>query len=206
MEISDQTILELQDALSAANAGDDAAFDQLIRRFESRFRILARQMLRRYPRLARWEETDDVFQAMSIRLHRSMSGAKPKSIREFVGLSATQTRRTLIDLSRHYFGALGHGKKHQTEGGGRAADDPGGAGDRNMDLSNEPISMEQWSEFHEAVEKLPTDAREAFELIWYTGLQQNEAAQLLGVSRRTVIRRLNEARMLLGEMLNDANF
>lgn len=204
MEISDQTILELQDSLDAANAGDDAAFERLIRRFESRFRTLASQMMRRYPRLRRWEETDDIFQAMSIRLHRSLTDAKPNSIRQFVGLSATQTRRTLIDLSRHYYGALGHGKKHQTEGGGRAADDPGGAVDRDSHQSNEPISMEQWSDFHEAVEQLPVEAREAFELIWYTGLQQEEASRLLGVSRRTIIRRLNEARMLLGEMLNGA--
>jgi RNA polymerase sigma-70 factor (ECF subfamily) len=205
MEISDQTILELRDALAAANAGDAAAFDQLIRRFESRFRTLAKQMLHKYPRLRRWEETDDIFQAMSIRLHRSMTAARPNSIRQFVGLSATQTRRTLIDLSRHYFGALGHGKKHQTEGGGRAADDPGGAFDRSSGHHGEPISLDQWSEFHEAVEKLPKEPKEAFELIWYTGLQQEEAARILEVSRRTVIRRLNEARLLLGEILNDAS-
>jgi RNA polymerase sigma-70 factor (ECF subfamily) len=201
MELSDETILELQDVLAAANAGDAAAFDQLIRRFESRFRTLATQMMRKYPRLRRWEETDDVFQAVSIRLHRSLTDAKPDSIRQFVGLSATQTRRTLIDLSRHYFGSLGKGRNHQTEGGGRAADDPGGAVDRSSKGSGEPISMEQWSEFHEAVENLPRDAKETFELIWYTGLKQEEAAKLLNVSRRTIIRRVNEARMLLGEAL-----
>ena len=205
MEISDQTIAELQDALEAANAGSDAAFEELIRRFESRFRTLTRHMLLRYPRLRRWEETDDVYQAAAIRLHRSLADAKPNSIRQFVGLSATQTRRTLIDLSRHYFGALGHGKRHETEGGGRAADDPGGAIDRSSKSPNGPVSMEQWSEFHEAVGKLPAEAREAFELVWYTGLQQQEAARLLGVSRRTIIRRLNEARMLLREILNETH-
>ncbi len=204
MELSDQTILELEHVLRAANEGDRSSFDVLIRRFESRFRVLARQMLRKYPRLQRWEETDDIFQAVAIRLHKSLKDARPASIRQFIGLSATQTRRTLIDLSRHYFGAHGKGRNHGTEGGGRAADDPGAAMDREVGRGGEPVSLQEWTDFHEAVANLPNEAREAFELVWYTGLKQDEAAKLLGVSRRTVIRRLNEARMLLSELLGQS--
>lgn len=202
MEISDETITELQHILVAANQGDDHAFNELLIRFEGRLRSLTQRMLRNYPRLRRWEQTDDVFQKSLIRLHRSLTSAKPDSVRAFIGLAATQVRRTLIDMGRHYFGVHGQGAKHQSEGGGRAADDPGGRleTDRNLD-AKQPVTFEQWTEFHEATEKLPEEVRETFSLVWYAGLQQTEVASILDVSHRTVIRRMNEARRLLHEML-----
>ncbi len=202
MEISDDTITELQHILVAANQGDDHAFNELLLRFESRLRSLTQRMLRNYPRLRRWEQTDDVFQKSLIRLHRSLTSAKPDSVRAFIGLAATQVRRTLIDMGRHYFGVHGQGAKHQSAGGGRAADDPGGqleaAGNFN---AKEPVSLEQWTEFHEATAQLPEEIRETFSLIWYAGLQQMEVASILKVSNRTIIRRMNEARRLLHESL-----
>lgn len=202
MEISEETITELQHILVAANQGDDHAFNELLIRFEGRLRCLTQRMLRNYPRLRRWEQTDDVFQKSLIRLHRSLTSAKPESVRAFIGLAATQVRRTLIDMGRHYFGVHGQGAKHQSAGGGRAADDPGGQldTDRNID-AKQPVTFEQWTEFHEATEQLPQEIRETFSLVWYAGLQQNEVASILKVSHRTVIRRMNEARRLLHEML-----
>ena len=150
-----------------------------------------------------WEQTDYIYQQAMLRLHRSLADARPASVAEFVGLSATQIRRTLIDLARHYFGVLGLGKRHETEGGGRAADDAGGAIERSP-IGKAPISLEEWSEFHQVIESLPAEPRIAFELIWYTGLKQDEAAELLQISRRTLIRRLNLARRLLSEELGQS--
>lgn len=200
MDLSEKTILELQTVLEMANQGDAEAFSQLLHRFEARFRVLVQKMLWNYPRLRRWEETDDVYQQAMLRLYQSLQAASPDSIAQFVGLSATQIRRTLIDLSRHYFGALGLGRKYQTEGGGRAADDAGGAFDRQQ-TQGKSLSIEQWSDFHQIIERIPEEPRVAFELIWYAGLKQHEAAELLGISRRTLIRRLNQARRLIGEQL-----
>jgi RNA polymerase sigma-70 factor (ECF subfamily) len=200
MDLSDETVLEMQSALDSANRGDQVAFAELLGRFETRFRDLARRMLSSYPKLRRWEQTDDIFQQSMVRLHRSLAGAMPASVSEFVGLSATQIRRTLIDLGRHYFGPHGWGQQHQTEGGGRAADDAGGAVERSRGQQTS-FSLEEWTEFHEAIEGLPQEARQTFELIWYAGLRQTEAADLLNISRRTLIRRLNLARRLLSETL-----
>ena len=202
MDLSDKTIAELQSVLNSANSGDAAAMEALLHRFELRFRTLARQMLWKYPRLRRWEQTDDIYQQSMLRLHRSITDARPASVIDFVGLSAVQIRRTLIDLARHYYGAQGVGQNHQTEGGGRAADDAGGAVERTP-VGQPPISLEEWSEFHRAIETLPPEPRVVFELIWYTGLKQTEAAELLKISRRTLIRRLNLARRLLGEKLGN---
>lgn len=200
MELSDKTILELQSTLAKANMGNQDAFGVLINRFETRFQQLVRKMLADFPRVKRWEATDDVYQAAIVRLHRSLTGAKPKTVREFVGLAATQIRRTLLDLTRHYFGARGHGANYRTSGGGKAADDPGGPIE-TASRSLQPESLEDWTLFHEATKNLPADPRETFELIWYAGMQQNEVAQLLNVSRRTIIRRLQQARQLLAESL-----
>jgi RNA polymerase sigma-70 factor (ECF subfamily) len=54
-----------------------------------------------------------------------------------------------------------------------------------------------------AIEGLPEPEREAFELVRIQGLTPAEAATVVGVSERTVQRRLNRARVLLAEQLAD---
>ena len=200
MEYSHQTLIEMQTSLGRANDGDRESFSKLIRRFETRLQRLVQQMFSDFPRLKRWEQTDDIYQQALIRLHKSLGDAKPTSIDQFLGLTATQVRRTLLDLSRHHFGALGRGRHHHSDGGGRAADDPGGA----IDQSSNPLpsSLGQWNQFHEVMDALPDEIRRPIELVWYTGLTQEEAAMILKVSRRTLIRRLNRARLQLKELLS----
>jgi RNA polymerase sigma-70 factor (ECF subfamily) len=55
----------------------------------------------------------------------------------------------------------------------------------------------------EAIDKLPEDEREVFSLVQIQGLMQVEAAELLGVSPKTVQRRLNRSFILLTEHLED---
>jgi RNA polymerase sigma-70 factor (ECF subfamily) len=54
-----------------------------------------------------------------------------------------------------------------------------------------------------AIEHLPEDEREAFELVRLQGLTYAEAAGVVGVSVKTVQRRLNRARLLLMDQLAD---
>jgi RNA polymerase sigma-70 factor (ECF subfamily) len=54
-----------------------------------------------------------------------------------------------------------------------------------------------------AIEGLPEDEREAFDLVRIQGLTHAEAAGVVGVSAKTVQRRLNRARLLLAEQLAD---
>ena len=178
-----------------ARDGNERAFVELLERFEGRFRSLVQRMLKKYPSVQRWEATDDVYQNAIIRLHRSLQDASPSTVKEFIGLTATQIRRELIDLARHYYGALGLGKNHHTDGA-----------ERNqivVSAGQAPDSLDDWTDFHQSVANLPPEARESFELIWYAGLTQIEAASLLGISRRTLIRRLNVARRHLSESCFD---
>jgi RNA polymerase sigma-70 factor (ECF subfamily) len=55
----------------------------------------------------------------------------------------------------------------------------------------------------EAIEALPDDEREAFDLVRIQGLTQVEAAEVLGVAVKTVKRRLDRGVRLLSERLSD---
>jgi RNA polymerase sigma-70 factor (ECF subfamily) len=54
-----------------------------------------------------------------------------------------------------------------------------------------------------AIDELPEDEREVFGLVHVQGLMQAEAAEVLGVSVRTVQRRLNRSLLLLARELED---
>ncbi|HVK12355.1 MAG TPA: sigma factor-like helix-turn-helix DNA-binding protein, partial [Gemmataceae bacterium] len=53
------------------------------------------------------------------------------------------------------------------------------------------------------IDALPADEREAFDLVRVQGLTQTEAAEVLGVTARTVKRRLDRGLRLLTEQLGD---
>jgi DNA-directed RNA polymerase specialized sigma24 family protein len=54
-----------------------------------------------------------------------------------------------------------------------------------------------------AIEALPEDEREVFNLVRIQGMSPADAAEVIGVSTRTVHRRLNQGLMLLEERLGD---
>jgi RNA polymerase sigma factor (sigma-70 family) len=150
-------------------------------------------MLGGYPGVGRWEQTDDVLQDALIRLCRALGATTPESPKHFYNLAALQIRRVLLDLAAHYQGPHGTGANHHTDPtGGRAAGQPTSDG--------EPETVAEWAEFHRHVEQLPDEDREVFGLLWYQGLTQDEAAELLGISLRTVKRRWQAARLALAAM------
>ena len=55
----------------------------------------------------------------------------------------------------------------------------------------------------EAIEALPEEERDVFDLVRVQGMTQTEVATLLGVSAKTVQRRLNRSLLLLTEQLGD---
>jgi RNA polymerase sigma-70 factor (ECF subfamily) len=201
MEEADGNTAELQRWLDRLRQGDEAqarqARDQLLTRAGARLEELARRMLRRYPRLRRWEQTGDVLQSAVLRLHRALAEVRPRSVGEFFGLAATQIRRELIDLSRHHFGPQGGAAHHHTD----PPDSQGPGPVENAPDRGEPASLLEWAEFHEAVGRLPDTERQAFDLLWYEGLTQKEAAAVLGVTERTVKNRWRSAKLLLAESL-----
>src|SRR5205085_11644951 len=74
--------------LERMRAGDNAARDELIRRMCNRMEHLARKMLKGFPNVARWVETDDVLQNALMRLLRTLQQMQPESMRALHGLAA----------------------------------------------------------------------------------------------------------------------
>jgi RNA polymerase sigma factor (sigma-70 family) len=186
--------------LERLRQGDESARAEIIAHTCRRLEALARRMLRHYPRLRRWEQTGDLLQNALLRLHRSLETVRPDSPRQFYGLAATHLRRELIDLTRHHFGPEGGGARHHTEGHGPEA---AGPADRREDTSGEPATLAEWTEFHEKVQLLPQSEREVLDLLWYEGLTQAEAAQVLGVTERTVKNRWRSAKLELQRLLGE---
>jgi RNA polymerase sigma-70 factor (ECF subfamily) len=198
--MADDRSAYLQECLDRLRRGEAEAREDLLRGACRRLTELTRAMLKGYRRLKRWEETDDVVQGALLRLHRALQAVRPETPRDFYRLATTQIRRELIDLARHYFGPAGHGRNLESVAAaapGEAEAGPLEGGDRSLD----PGRLAAWTDFHRQAEALPDGERDVFELVWYQGLKQAEAAALLGVSGRTVIRRWQAACRKMGQAL-----
>jgi RNA polymerase sigma-70 factor (ECF subfamily) len=187
----------MQQLLPGAVAGDDAAIDALLRHCGERLTLLTRRMLGDFQRVRRWAETDDVLQSALLRLVNAVRAVKPATSRDFLALATLQIRRELIDLARRYYGPEGIGANHDSRGNQDSqlpADPP--------DVRHEPSSLAQWTELHEQIGALPEEEREVVGLVFYQGLSQAEAAELLGISLRTLQRRWHDALCKLHRIWN----
>lgn len=191
------TDTQLQNLIDRSLNGDSAAKEALLDHACERLLRLTRKMFHQFPKLQRWEQTDDVFQKSMLRLHDALSEVRVESVRSFFNLAAVQVRRELLDLAKHHYGPRGIGANHHTDG--QPADDVGGT--IHQKSEDEPENLEEWSEFHLEVQNLPEDELEVINLVFYDGLTQEEAAKLLGISFRTLKRRWHSARLKLHKAL-----
>jgi RNA polymerase sigma-70 factor (ECF subfamily) len=156
-------------------------------------------MLRGYKRVRRCEQTADVLQNALMRLYRALESVCPATPADFFRLAALNIRRELLDMAKHYYGPQGQGAHHATGAhkivsGSRASLDPAVP-------VEDPERLAAWTAFHDQIEQLPEEERQLFDLLWYQGLNQAEAAALLNVSERTVKRRWASARLRLHQAL-----
>jgi RNA polymerase sigma-70 factor (ECF subfamily) len=179
------TTVQLQALLDQLQLGQDAARDALLEQSLGRIQLLARSMFRRQKDLRAFDQTDDVVSRALLRLHNALAKVHPPTVRDFFGLAANHIRWVLRDLARD---------RHLTY----TAELPEPAAPREG-----PADLAEWAEFHDAVEQLPADERELFDLLFYQGLEQAEAAALLGVPLRTLKRHWQKARLALRERLHD---
>jgi len=182
---------ELQACIDRLLDGDESYRPLLVDHAYERLRLLARKLLAGYPSVRRWEQTDDVLQNASLRLWKSLGDVKPKDVRSFFSLAATQIRRELVDLTRHYYGPQGMGANHASND---HPDEKQSFQSGISDPTDDPVTLTEWTDLHEKVQQLPDEQREIFGLLYYHGLTQPEAAELLGISVRTLKRRWRDTR------------
>jgi RNA polymerase sigma-70 factor (ECF subfamily) len=185
--VEPQNAVQLQHLLDLLQAGDDSVCDALLEHSLDRFRDLVQRMFRKESNLRQLDQTDDVLQKALVRLHRALREVKPPDVRAFYGLAARQIRWVVRDLAREMAVA-----KVLTY----AAVPP-----EQEDPFAGPTDLAGWSEFHETIDGLPPEERETFDLLFYQGLTQEEAAEVLNTSVRTVRRRWQRARLMLDRAL-----
>jgi RNA polymerase sigma-70 factor (ECF subfamily) len=191
----------IQALLDQRKAGQAGADDALLQYSFERLQRLAQRMFHRYPDLRSILETGDVVQNAALRLHRALQAVSPDTVRAYFGLAATQIRRELLDLVRQHLGPDHAKAKRFVLLSSSSAESGPPALEVAADLSSEPASLMEWSEFHDQVGRLPDEEREVFGLLWYDGLTQAEAATVLGVDVRTVKRRWRSARRAICEAM-----
>jgi RNA polymerase sigma-70 factor (ECF subfamily) len=180
------------DAL-AGDATPEPIIRDLLDRAVRRLQLLSGAMLhRRYPRLTQPPlnlGTDELLGGVVAGLLTALRTVRPRTVREFFGLAAQHMRWQLNDLAR------------------RLDQQPSVADLHEEGVAAPPSSSSMLSpdarRMLDAIENLPEDEREAFNLIRIQGLTYAEAANVVGVSAKTVQRRLNRARVLLAEQLAD---
>jgi RNA polymerase sigma factor (sigma-70 family) len=176
----------------------DASAEPLIRalleRAVERLRLLCAALLHRnYPRLAQPPlnlETDELLDSVVAGLLTALQKVRPETVRQFFALANQHMRWQLNDLARLL-------DKQPRAGALAESSVPAPPSSSDSILSQNARRM------LEAIDGLPEEEREVFELIRIQGLTQTEVAGVTGVSVKTVQRRLNRARLLLAEKLAD---
>jgi RNA polymerase sigma-70 factor (ECF subfamily) len=177
----------------AGNAPAEPIVRDLLDRAVRRLHVLCATLLHRsYPRLTYPPlnlQTDELLGAVAERLLKAMREARPRTVRQFFALANLHMRWELNDLARRL-------------------DDQPPVAELREGLVAAPASSgsglgPNGRRMLEAIENLPEDEREAFDLVRVQGMTQTEAAQILGVAAVTVKRRLNRGLRLLTEKLGD---
>jgi RNA polymerase sigma-70 factor (ECF subfamily) len=126
-----------------------------------------------------------------------------RNLAEFFGRSSAWMRDVLCDQMRKAYGRDDNRPAVLPLEGG-----PSDAGPRyepsSTTLDGEKLRI--WTEFHEAVARLPEELRAVFDLLWYQELSQADAAALLGIAVPTVKLRWMKARLQVQQALGGVPF
>jgi len=167
---------------------------ELLERAVGRLRLLCASLLyRSYPRLTKPPlnlDTDELLGGVVARLLTALRETRPPTVRRFFALANQHIRWQLNDLAR------------------RLDEQPAAAELPQAGVAAPPSSTgtgltPDGRRMLGAIEGLPEDEREVFELVGIQGLTHPEVAGVVGASVKTVQRRLNRARLLLAAQLAD---
>ncbi len=179
-----------------ALAGDQPAepiVRALLDRAVRRLRLLCANLLhRKYRRLTLPPlnlQLDEMVGAVVERLIKAMREVHPQTVRQFFALANQHMRWELNDLAR------------------RLDEQPTPVelqeGLVPAPVNSDSVLTPDGRRMLTAIDNLPEDEREAFDLLRIQGLTQSEAAEVIGVSVKTVQRRLNRSLLLLAKELDD---
>jgi RNA polymerase sigma-70 factor (ECF subfamily) len=187
----------IQRCLDRLRAGDENARAELIQVSFRRLFQLTRKLARPFPNVKRVEDTEGIFSLAYERLWTSLHEIVPQTVRQFFALAAKQVRWTLLDLARRARREKDEATVSFDELGLRAT-----AGGGLESREGEPERFLAWVELHTQVDQLPDDLAEVFSLKYYFDLPHAEAAEVMGVSTKTLGRLWRDARVELHRRLH----
>jgi RNA polymerase sigma-70 factor (ECF subfamily) len=165
----------------------------LLERAVRRLHLLCANLLnRKYHRLTLPPlnlRPEEMLDSVVERLLKAMQSVRPQSVRQFFALANQHMRWELNDLARRL------DKRVKTV----ELQDEVPAGQSTSDSLLSPDGLR----ILEAIDRLPEDEQEVFNLVRIQGLTQSEAAELLSISLKTVQRRLNRSLLQLAKELRD---
>jgi RNA polymerase sigma-70 factor (ECF subfamily) len=177
-------------------AGDSPAepiVRELLDKSARRLQLLCSSWLfDKYPRLTRPPvnlQADEMLGTLVERLLKALHSVRPQTVRQFFGLANQHIRWELNDLCRRL-----DRQPLELELPSDAVPAPASSGSGLSDDGRRML---------EAIDRMPEDEREAFELVRIQGLTHTEASEIIGVTPLTVKRRLNRGLRLLANQLSD---
>jgi RNA polymerase sigma-70 factor (ECF subfamily) len=181
-----------------ALAGDQPAepiVRALLERSVQRLEMLCGNLLyRQYRRLTQPPlnlQRDELLSAVVERLLKAMRSQRPPTVRQFFGLVNQHMRWELNDLCRRL----------DEQPAAMPIDEGAVPAAPSVASMTQSLLTPNHRRVLEAINHLPDDEREVFSLVRVQGLTHAEAAEVVGVSTKTVQRRLNRALILLWKEL-----
>lgn len=177
----------------AGDSPSEPVIRSLLERAVGRLHQLCSSLLfRSYPRLTRPPlnlQAEEMLSAVAERLLKALREVRPETPRQFFGLANRHMRWELNDLARRL-------------------DERSRAVALRDDIALAPESSGSGlspnaQRILNAIDGLPDEEREVFELVRIQGLTHGEVAAVVGVSTKTIQRRLNRSLVLLAGTLND---
>ena len=192
-----RTTLSVQrylDELSGSTSGpvSEEVVRTLLTRSANRLHMLCRTVLHnKYPRLLDGPSnlrSEELLGGVTERLIKALRTIRPETTRQFFALAFTHLRWELNEVSRRLDAKIRElelGENHVAR----------------KSPNEDPAPSARLERILDAIDQLPEEEREAFNLIRVQGVTVAEAAEITGASVSTVKRRVNRSIASLAEML-----
>jgi RNA polymerase sigma-70 factor (ECF subfamily) len=181
-----------------AGAGGEVSSEPIIRdllaRAVDRLHLICGRLLHQsYPRLTRGPtnlRSEELLSAVVERMIKAMRTVRPRTVRQFFALANQHMRWELNDVAR------------RLDDKTRALELPASLASPPTEAAV-PEAGPNMRRIFEAIENLPEDEQEVFQLVRIQGMSKPEAADVIGISVKTVHRRLNRGLLRLTQQLSD---
>jgi RNA polymerase sigma factor (sigma-70 family) len=196
------TTKDIQRLLDRLRSGDVLARQELLERAHRRLvKIAAALFQEDFRDLRGPHDLESVVSETWMGLMRALESTQPATPDAFFGLVFVKVRQALLQIANR-----------ERRRKARRLDGPVDSGEPEAldlfdppDTTSDPCRLAILAEFHRQVEKLPRDEKRAFELHYYLGLTQAEAAELMELAPKQVSRLWLAATARLADWLRDAD-